>query len=214
MADTIENIRKKYFEIHETLSTAYHECGHAVYGLLHFMMVEGIVLFEDKKTKRIFGYTDYSSKILSSIESEELLNDRLHAEIGVLYAGLVVDKIFFKQISGSDKYPMFLKEGASNDISVASGLFIKYNLMMPGKERYRHKQKIIKNVKHDLLLYWDDVMLLSHAVFKKKKLNYSEIYNILCVKSNNKKFWKEQYKKINKLYNSSKEDDILNIVNA
>src|SRR5678816_3676208 len=129
----IGNIRKKFHETHELISTAYHEAGHTVYGLLHCIKIESVSVFEVKKSKRIEGFTHYDHpKDIAEIEDPVLFNERLHAEIGLSYAGLVAEKHHFKMISGSDRFPMFLREGSSCDINEAAALFQKYNLVEPG----------------------------------------------------------------------------------
>ena len=58
---TIANVRKKFHSTHELITTSYHEAGHAVYGLLKCMKIEEVSVFENKKTKRIEGFTYYKS---------------------------------------------------------------------------------------------------------------------------------------------------------
>lgn len=197
---SIGNIRKKFHETHELISTAYHEAGHTVYGLLHCMNVDSVLVFTDKKSKRIEGFMHYIPTDLPAIQDAALLNDRLHAEICLSYAGLVAEKRFFKMISGSDKFPMFLREGSSHDTSEARSLFQKWLLCKPGRERYNYKQKLIKGVNQELAEHWDAVALIAHALFKKKRLYFSELQNLLTKKSKDKQFWKEQFKAINHLY--------------
>jgi ATP-dependent Zn protease len=201
---SIGNIRKKFHETHELISTSYHESGHTIYGLIHNINISQVTVFEDKKSKRIHGFTYYNSIApLTEIEDNELFNNRLFSEIGLSYAGLVAEKRYFKIISGSDKFPMFLREGSSHDFSEAASIFEKYNLSEPGRKRYNHKQKIIKSIDKEMQEHWDAVTIIAHSLFKKKKLSFIEIKELLIKKSDKKDFWKKKFKIIDQLYNNS-----------
>ena len=115
---SIGNIRKKFHEIHELISTSYHEAGHTVYGLLSLMKIESVCVFADKKSKRIEGFTHYNSPRLDFIQDNTLFGNRLYCEIGLSYAGLIAEKRHFKLISGSDKFPSVSKRG----------IFIRYRV--------------------------------------------------------------------------------------
>lgn len=202
-SSAINNIRKKFHETHELISTSYHEAGHTIYGLLHFMRIESVYVFEDKKSKRIEGFTHYNSPTISSIQDSVLFDNRLYAEIGLSYAGLIAEKHQFKMISGSDKFPMFLKDGSSYDITSAAKLFQKYNLSEPGRKRYQSKKKLIKEINLELQANWDAITLVAHALIKKKKLDFPDLMNLLSKKSENKEFWKNQLKAINHFYDNA-----------
>lgn len=202
-AGSIGNIRKKFHKTHELISTAYHEAGHTIYGVLHCMDIGSVLVFEDKKSKRIHGFTHYDPALLSKIKDSSLFNDRLHAEICLSYAGLVAEKRHFKMISGSDKFPMFLREGSSHDFSEACALFQKYSLCKPGRERYRYKQKLIREIDQELQEYWNAVTLVAHALFKKKKVDFTELKDLLTRKSEDKEFWKKKFKTIEQMYCNS-----------
>lgn len=199
----IATIRKKFHKTHELISTSYHEAGHAIYGLLHYMNIGDVLVFEDKKSKRIHGFTHYEPSELSKIEDSALFNDRLHAEICLSYAGLVAEKRHFKLISGSDKFPMFLREGSSHDFSEAAALFQKYGLCKPGRERYNYKQKLIKQVNLEMIEHWDAVTLVAHALFEKKKLEFADVKYMLTKKTEDKDFWKKLFKSYEQMYSNS-----------
>jgi ATP-dependent Zn protease len=193
---SIANIRKKCHETFELISTSYHEAGHVVYGLLYLIRVDSVSVFEEKRSKRILGLTHYFHIDLEKITDAEILTDRLIAEIGFAYAGIVAEKRQFKIISGSDKMPMFLKEGAFSDINSSAVLFQKYNLVEAGKKRHAYKQKLTKAVDRTLIEHWNAITVIAHALVKRKKLNYLELQKLLTTKTNNKKFWKEQFKQV------------------
>jgi hypothetical protein len=175
------------------------------------MNVGPVLVFEDKKSKRIHGFTHYDPAGLSDIQDPVLFMDRLHAEIGLSYSGLIAEKRHFKMISGSDKFPMFLREGSSHDFSEAANLFSKYNLAEPGRKRYNYKQKLIKIVDQELQDHWDAVTLVAHGLFKKKKLSFLELRTLLTRKTEDKEFWKKVFKAHDQLYGNSEPLDEKNV---
>jgi hypothetical protein len=46
---------------------------------------------------------------------------------------------------------------------------------------------------------------VAHALYKKKRLNFEELKNVLTRKTKNKFMWKEKYKQIELLYNHRNE---------
>lgn len=200
---SIGSIRKKFHQTHELISTAYHEAGHTIYGLLHLMDVTSVRVYTDKKSKRIEGFTAYNPPELEQIQDLVLFNDRLHAEIGLCYAGLAAEKRFYKLISGSDKFPMFLRDGSWHDTAEARQLFQKWQLCKSGRERYNYKQKLIKLASQEMSEHWDAVTLVAHSLFKKKKLDYLELQTLLTKKCRDKQFWKDRFKTINYLYKNN-----------
>ena len=205
---SIGNLRKKSHEIHGFISASYHEAGHVVYGLLHFIKIECTTVFEDKKFKTIEGITYHHCPDLAPLTDAGLLNDLLHIEIGFNYSGLLAEKRYFNLASGSRNFPMFLKSGSSADINRAARLFKKYNLIEPGRKRYEYKQKFIKKVDRELQNNWDDVVIVSHALFQKKKLSFEDLKLLLTKKSKNKIFWKNQFKLIDLCYQDDSDVDI------
>lgn len=204
---SISNIRKKITTTYEMISTAHHEAGHAIYGLLRYMTVSSVCIFENKKSKRIDGFTHYTFLDLDDIKDENLLNYVLDAEICVQYAGLAAEKQHFKNNSGSDKFPMFLKEEFSEDTSIAADLIKKYNLAPPGRKRYLLKRKMITKTLHELKDHWDAVTIVAHALFQRKRLSFSDLKELLTKKTKNKQFWKEQFKNINIVDSHQNSDD-------
>ncbi len=197
---SIGDFRKRVTKTYESITTSYHEAGHTVYGLLHLMVINSVYVFEDKKNKRICGFTQYYSIPLDTIEPGKLLNNRVYAEIGLSYAGLVAEKFQFQLASGSPKFPLFLKDGSSDDTLEASSIIRKYEVAPPGRKRYEFKKKIIREVGKELQVHWDAVTIIAHALFRKKKLDFGEIKSLLTKKSRNKKFWKEHFKTISSIY--------------
>jgi len=191
---SINNLRKKVTKTHELIAVSYHEAGHTIFGLLNFMKIGSVSVFNNSKSSRGEGTTNYEAPFDDSIEDPILLNYWIKSEIGLCYAGTCAERIYFKIISGSDKLPKFLKDGSEDDIASASFIFRRYNLAPAGKKRYALKQKMLKETAIILKKYWDDITIISHALFDKKRIYYNDIKNLLCKKSSNKNFWKEQFK--------------------
>ncbi len=205
-SESIDDIRKKVTHTHELIMCCFHEAGHSIYGLLHHMKVDMVEVFEDKKTKRVCGMTYFNYPVADEVDDSDLKYQLMISEICVNYAGLAAEKYHFKNVSGSDKFPGFWKNGSSSDTIMAASLLKEYNLAPPGKKRYAFKKKLIKETHKELLNNWEDVVLISHSLFKKKKLSFSNLKDLLTKKSVNKDFWKEQFKNINYIFDNG--DDL------
>ena len=202
----IADIRKKVTKVYECISTSHHESAHAIYALLHLMKVKTVSVYEDKKVKRIHGLTYYEYPCdfdrVEELGMSDLLNTLIRAEVGMSYAGLIAERILFENISGSKQIPMFIKDGAADDNQAAQELIEKYAMAPPGAKRSAFKRKMMREVKVELETYWSDVELLAHALFERHKLSSEDIFQLLIKKSTNKKFWKEQFKKIDVIFDS------------
>jgi hypothetical protein len=213
---SIGEIRKKVTKTHEFISTSYHEAGHTIYALLHAMKVSSVSVFENKKLKRVHGitYYDYPSEF-ESIQDPSLLNALVRADVGMSYAGLIAEKSLFKSISGSHKTPMFISDGSAEDNKGAREMIKKYNLAPPGPKRAAYKAKVMREVQHELHSNWDAVTIVAHALFRHRKLTYQDLQELLTKGSRNKKFWKEQFKRISYFYDNSEhldENDLKSIL--
>lgn len=210
---SISEIRRKVTKTHEFIYTSYHEAGHVIYALLHLMKVSSVFIAEDKK--RTQGLACYDTPgDLNVLEDPELINILIKAEIGVSYAGLIAERALFKSISGSRKIPTFI-DGATEDNKCARNAIEKYNLAPPGPKRKAFKQKLMREVQNELYTHWDAVTLIAHALFHRRRLKFEDIQTILIKKSRNKKFWKDQFKKINHYHNNCEvldEKDLKSII--
>jgi hypothetical protein len=201
---SIGEIRKKVTKTHELISTSYHEAGHTIYALLHLMKVSSVSVYEDKKLKRIHGitYYDYPNDF-DEIQDNELLLMLARADVGMSYAGLLAEKILFKDISGSSQIPMFISEGSTEDNKGAREMMDKYNLAPPGSKRTAFKAKLMRQVQNDLHTHWDAITLVAHALFRHRRITYADLTTLLTKKTIDKKFWKEQLKIVNHFYDNS-----------
>lgn len=196
---SLSDLRKKITQTHEFISTSYHEAGHTIYGLVKGFKIESVCIFENKKSKRIEGFTHYIGPNIVP-NDEDLQFYILNTEICLRYAGLVAEKCHFKKISGSDKFPLFLRDGSSDDTLTAAAQINSYNLAPSGRKRYAYKKKLIKETQESIENHWDSVTDVAHALFKKKTLTYEDLRKILMRNPKTKKYWKEQFKNISYIY--------------
>lgn len=201
---------EKVSQTHEFIVTCYHEAGHSIFGLLNCMRINSIKIYPTSGSGDTIFIPTYkglfeesildpiSNKPLfcNTIQDTKLIEYWVRAEICLFYAGTCAERIYFKNISGLDKMPLHLQYGCNKDISEAATLCRLYNLASPGKERYALKQKMLKGTSKILNKYWNDIILISHALFDKKELLHEDIKALLCKKSKNKLFWKAQFKNI------------------
>jgi hypothetical protein len=213
-AEPLSSVRKKVTHTHELIATSYHEAGHTVYALLHFMKINLVRVYQDKKTKRMDGFTLYDSPPVETIQDEILKAERIQSEIALSYAGLISEKYQFKLHSGSDKFPSVLN-GSFCDLSEASELIKKYQVAPPGRKRYNYKKRVIRKVTKELQQNWDAVTLVAHALFQKKKINFLDLKTLLTKKSEHKEFWREQFKIIGNFYDKTSldENELRSIIN-
>jgi len=207
---------KKLSRTHDLISTTYHESGHTIYALLHSMKIESVCIIDGP---RIGGFTYFDSitDLLNEDQlnsySSELINKLYINEAAMNYAGLTAEKLFYKKSSGSNKFPMILRDGSSDDTLTAAALIRKHNLSPAGKKRYSFKKKLIKEVSIELENNWDAVSAIAHALFDRKKIYFDDIKYILIRKTNNKEFWKNKFKDINYIYNNIESLDKSNFDN-
>lgn len=199
--DSVDKSQKKAAFTHNLISTSYHEAGHTIYGLLHFMKIESVQIFKDE-CNQVNGYTHFDFFTAGEVVSQDILNFAVYADVCLRYAGLTAEKYHFKTISGSDKFPMFLKDGSSEDTMMAAKLIKQYNLAGPGKPRTKLKKKLIKSILQTLQCNWESVNLVAHGLFDRKRLYYSDLKSLLTKQGENKKFWRDQFKTIDYIYNN------------
>jgi hypothetical protein len=194
----LDQVRKRLQYTTDLISTSYHEAGHTVYGLLHFMKVYSVWVFKDKKCKRFGGLQYYE---LPNIKEPAFYSKIIKSEVCLKYAGLAAEKYHFKNISGSDKYPLFLRDGSSDDTLEAAQLIKEYNLAPAGKKRYNFKKKLIKETLKDLQDNWEAVTIVAHALFKKKRLSYLSLKKLLTTQTSNPDFWEKKFEIMDSVFN-------------
>lgn len=185
------------------ISVAYHEASHTICALHNFCLVKRTFI----RLKECVGNTIYETYDVENTDNKFLIKILNILDVQVLYAGLLGEKIYYKDICGSDKFPMNLRIGSWHDIKTASKTIIKYNLASPGKSRFLFKKQIQNDTRQILTQYWDDVKLIAHLLYKHKELNLNNLKYYLTRNSINKKFWKEKFKQINIILNDSNKID-------
>lgn len=198
--DLSKKISKQISKQFELITTSVHEAGHTIFALLNKMHVPLVKIFFNNKIKRVEGYCSYHLPDYEKLINKKLIKTLVEYEIGIKYAGLTAEKYHFKTLSGSDKFPLFLRDGSSDDTSSASTLIRQYKIVPKNKKIIEYKKKKIIQISNLLQEYWDDVILISHSLFAKKKLSFKELKTILIRKSKNKIFWKSQFKLIGKIF--------------
>jgi hypothetical protein len=177
---TIDDITLKMANNYDLILAAYHEAGHIICSLLHFIKVTCSYVYE--KNNVILGKTN-----IQFIEYENcndiLYINSIESNICMMYAGTISEKYFYKSISGSNKIPNFIKTGAIDDLKNICNL-LTYNKFICKKKLIKKVQKIIKQ-------YWNDITLIAFALIKNNKLYFSNLKDILIKKSKNKIFWTE-----------------------
>jgi ATP-dependent Zn protease len=191
----------KLSQNHRYISTCYHEAGHAVCGLLMFMKIPDVSVF---KNRRITGETNYEQILDEKSQSSLFREYQIKSDIFIHYAGLMAEKIFYQDLTGSKIFPNVLKDGVTPDIQEAAQIIKVNNLAPAGRKRYLYKKKMMKEVRTLLEEHWDVVKVVAHALFEKRRLTHSDLKKIICRKTSNKKFWKKQFSYINEFVDKTK----------
>lgn len=188
---------------HELITTCYHEAGHTISGLFNFMTIPSVYI-EIPRNRKIktkinsnLGITLYEAAIsYDDVKDEELYQKLVMSDIYINYAGLAAEKLFYKEICGTDQLPMALKHGSYLDRDNVSDIIKKYNLAPPGRKRHLFKKKALNDCMRTLSVMWEDVRLVAHALYKSRKLYHADLQEILIKKSPNRNFWKKQFRAI------------------
>lgn len=194
----------KMSQNHSYISTCYHEAGHAVCGLLMFMKIADVSVF---KNRRISGETNYEQMTDEQSQDQNFLNYQIKSDIYINYAGLMAEKIFYQDVTGSKTFPNVLKDGIQDDIKQVARIIKNNDLAPPGRKRSLYKKKMMRETRAVLEQHWDVVKIVAHELFEKKRLTHDELIKIICRKTSNKKFWKKQFAYIHKFVDQCKRLD-------
>lgn len=156
------------------------------------------------KNRRISGETNYEQMTDEQSQDPAFLDYQIKADLIINYAGLMAEKIFYQDVTGSKSFPNVLKEGIEDDIKTVAKIINVNNLAPAGRKRYLFKKKTMKEVRFLLEQHWDVVKIVAHALFEKKRLTHDELKKLVCRKSSNKKFWKKQFAYINEFVDKCK----------
>jgi hypothetical protein len=189
---------------YETIALAWHEAGHTVAGLLNYAKVTNVCFSNITKPGGPDGDTYYTMYYNRFVEDEDLARVLLIFELQIVYAGLIAEKTYYKNICGSEKFPAHLKSGSREDIEEGSRIIRKNKLIKSGRQTFLFKKQIQKDVEMLLKEYWDAVSIVAHALYHKKRLSYLELKSLLTRKAKDKEFWKEHFKKLNIIHNDKR----------
>lgn len=189
-------VKKQAFD-YELIAMCYHEAAHTICGLYNFMRVYSVCVMSGKHE---YGNALYEIYDPDNIQDKLLAKILLIYEVQTLYAGLVGEKLYYKEICGSDNFPMHLRIGSSDDIQDAAKLINKYNLAAPGKARFLFKKQVQNDASVILVNYWEDIKLISYMLYKYKELDEGDLKYFLTHFSINKEFWKSRFKSMKIIY--------------
>lgn len=199
----ISDLKKKSWD-YDLIAMSHHESGHIICALHNFMYVHDANVMTPNKREgstNFYAYGYFEEFNDSTVEDEELHKILLIFEIQTLYAGLIAEKMYYKDICGSNKFPNHLKNGSSYDTELASALIRKNKLAAPGKQTFLLKKQIRYDVELMLTEHWDAVKVVAHFLYQKKRLTFDEMKYALTRRTGHRDFWKDRYKKINLIHN-------------
>jgi hypothetical protein len=195
MAQTSASTRK-IADLLEVSSCCWHESGHVLYGLLKHFHIKSVFV---NYTEAVEGVTNYFWIDHLHLDID-LIEHIAIDEVGISYSGFLAEALFYRNICGSTTLPKVLKQGSSLDIKAASDTIKEHALALPGKPRQQLKRRVQKETNALLIEYWDDLKLISHRLFKLKRLSFDDLKKLLIKKSINKDFWKQQFREIEALF--------------
>lgn len=192
------SISKKQSDDYGKIAAAYHESSHCLVGLANVIYIENCIINQDNG-----GSTDYVVYDIADCKDEGLKKIILASEASMIFAGLLGERIYYQDITGSHKFPNHLKMGSSIDNGMASDLIRKNNLAAPGKETADLKKKLKQGAENLLKEHWSSVKSIAHALYKRSFLSFDELKYILTRHPEDGRFWKEKMKQIMLVHNEN-----------
>lgn len=196
------SVLKKQSIDYSLIATSHHEAGHTIVGLLNLLQVSDVSISIDGTDA--IGLTQFYMYKNTNIEDPELHKMLVISDLSVAYAGLWAEQVYYRDICGSSKFPRHLQAGSSEDWAAAQKLIRANNLASPGKETANLKKKLQSEAEEMLIAYWDDVKLIAHQLYRRRKLYYRDLKNLLTRNNDRKDFWKQKFKMINFIHHDTK----------
>jgi hypothetical protein len=190
---------KKQAIDYSAIACSYHEATHTCIALYNHIFVPDVSIRIDGSDA--VGLTSFYLYKNGDILDQELKAMIIIAEIEMTYAGMIGEAVYYKETCGSDIFPRHLKSGSSEDIKNAQDLIRLNTLALPGKDTAALKKQIKKRVEGLIIENWASIKLLAHAIYKRKKLTYHDLKNLLCRKN---PFWKERFKETSLIHSDMK----------
>ena len=186
-------VQKQNFD-YNIISTSFHEAAHTIVGLINYIYIVDVSVAKETGGDGETNFNVYKNN--EEIKDPELYKLLLYTDLLQIYAGLVGEKLYYKDICGSPKLPMHLKSGSYLDVAEAAEIIRKNNLAAPGNATRLFKKQIQADIEKLLIEHWYAVKIIAHALYKKKKLQSEEIKLLLTRKIEQKNYWKDKFKKI------------------
>jgi hypothetical protein len=187
----------------ETISCCWHEAGHVLFGLLRYFKITSVSVSYVQVIEGITHYRGLERQDLDPSLLELLAID----EVRMSYAGLVAERLYYRDICGSNKFPASLKEGWNTDFKAATDTIKRHNLAPAGAKRAAFKRHLQSQLHAIMIEHWVDLKLIAHAIYKTKRLSFDDLKALLTKKSVNRKFWKERFREIEMLFAQSETID-------
>jgi hypothetical protein len=181
----------------ELILMSWHESSHAVVALCNNFEVCFVSVRNPTEKD---GKTEFRTTA-DDVKDPELHRVLIINELEAMYAGLIGERLLYRELCGTTKYPRHLQIGLSYDIKLASQIIRRHELAPPGKETALFKKNIHRKVEKILLDHWGSVKLIAHTLHKKRKISsFEELRLLLTRKSNEKEFWRDKLSKIKLIY--------------
>lgn len=193
MRKSANQIRKESKD-HSLIITSWHESGHIIIGLFNYFKVQSANIFPPWNDE---GATCYLSINFNNV-SKKLKQELLKFQLESIYAGQISEEKFHKEIAGS--ISSFSRGSSSMDNILATRLIQNHNLAKAGKARILLKKRVKKNLDKVLSKFWDSVRIIAHALYERRSLTFSDIKILLTTQTKHKKFWKNRFRVIEKVY--------------
>lgn len=194
------SLSKKMSNDYEMIATCYHEASHTIMALFNLIYVDNVSISLNNG-----GDTYYSMCEVDEITIASLKKDLIIAELQVIYAGVIGERIYYESICGVKKLPMFLRSGSYVDTACGSEIIRRYDLSSPGKETYNLKEQIKLKLEKLLHTFWNSIKTLAHSLYKKRYLDFQDLQYLL-IRSKDGFIWREKFKKMKILYSDSNDE--------
>lgn len=187
-------IKKIISKEYESILTSYHEAGHAVIGLLNYIKIDNICLFNKKD---VYGHSYFFSykTNCSNINKKNYYK----RQVQFYYGGMAAEQVFYNKCIGTYLLPFILKSYWQSDKTNISYIIRSKKLAKSGSNTKSFKNKILKETISNVNIFWDDIVLISQKLFKCKKIKFNKLKQILCELSANKNYWKSIFLTISKI---------------
>lgn len=184
----------KQADDYNCIATTWHEASHTIISLINYLYVFSVNTIDEKTDDGNTEFFVYTNDKLDILIQQKIMI----WEIQAIYAGHIGEKIYYKDICGSTRFPNHLKAGSSSDFLAASKIIRDGKLSKPGKETADLKKKIQIDTENLLNAHWSAVKLVVHSLYKKKRLSFDDLKFLLTrkIEQDKRQFWKDKFKEL------------------